>query len=79
MKSGYPVNLKFIIFGLSDQVNHNSSITLEDPSWEIKGKGLFSRELVFSLWTPVSVKAGEQVNSFLKISPVSVGDVYILY
>lgn len=50
-----------VLIPLADLVNHNSSITLEDPSWEIKGKGLFSRELVFSLWTPVSVKAGEQV------------------
>lgn len=50
-----------VLIPVADLVNHDSGITLEDPSWEIKGKGLFSRELVFSLWTPVSVKAGEQV------------------
>lgn len=50
-----------VLIPVADLVNHNSGITLEDPSWEIKGKGLFSRELVFSLWTPVAVKAGEQV------------------
>ncbi|XP_072977141.1 ribulose-1,5 bisphosphate carboxylase/oxygenase large subunit N-methyltransferase, chloroplastic [Typha angustifolia] len=46
---------------LADLVNHNGSITTEDTSWEIKGKGLFARELVFSLRTPVPVKSGEQV------------------
>ncbi|ONK80617.1 uncharacterized protein A4U43_C01F19840 [Asparagus officinalis] len=50
-----------VLIPLADLVNHNPSITLEEPSWEIKGKGLFSKELVFSLWTPVSVKAGQQV------------------
>ena len=63
-------------------MNHNPSITLEDPSWEIKGKGMFSRELIFSLWTPVAVKAGEQVNSFLKISSLvllSIGEVNVFY
>ncbi|KAJ6830370.1 putative fructose-bisphosphate aldolase-lysine N-methyltransferase, chloroplastic [Iris pallida] len=45
---------------LADLTNHNSSIT-SDASWEIKAKGLFSRELIFSLQTPVSVTAGEQV------------------
>ncbi|WOK96828.1 hypothetical protein Cni_G05536 [Canna indica] len=46
---------------LADLINHNSSITKEESSWEIKGKGLFSRELIFSLRTPVFVKSGKQV------------------
>ncbi|KAG9451386.1 hypothetical protein H6P81_011351 [Aristolochia fimbriata] len=46
---------------LADLVNHSSSIITEDSSWQIKGTGIFSRELVFSLRTPISVKAGEQV------------------
>ncbi|KAL6009051.1 hypothetical protein ACLOJK_022278 [Asimina triloba] len=50
-----------VLIPLADLINHSSSITLEDIAWEIKGTGLFSRELVFSLRTPVSVKAGEQV------------------
>ncbi|URE21250.1 hypothetical protein MUK42_03082 [Musa troglodytarum] len=41
-------------------INHNSSVMQEDSSWEIKGKGIFSRELMFSLRTPVYVKSGEQ-------------------
>ncbi|XP_020112116.1 fructose-bisphosphate aldolase-lysine N-methyltransferase, chloroplastic [Ananas comosus] len=46
---------------LADLINHSDAITSGDPSWEIKGKGLFSRELIFSLRTPVPVKSGEQV------------------
>nr|XP_018684034.1 PREDICTED: fructose-bisphosphate aldolase-lysine N-methyltransferase, chloroplastic-like isoform X2 [Musa acuminata subsp. malaccensis] len=46
---------------LADLINHSSSITQEDSSWEIKGKGIFSRELMFSLRTPVHVKSGEQL------------------
>lgn len=43
------------------QINHSPSITTEEYAWEIKGAGLFSRDQLFSLRTPVSVKAGEQV------------------
>ncbi|XP_068636532.1 fructose-bisphosphate aldolase-lysine N-methyltransferase, chloroplastic isoform X2 [Aristolochia californica] len=52
---------KLALIPLADLVNHSSSIITEDSSWQIKGTGIFSRELVFSLRTPVSVKAGEQV------------------
>lgn len=46
-----------------NQINHSSSITTEDHAWEIKGAaGLFPWDALFSLRTPVSVKAGEQVN-----------------
>ncbi|KAK1266864.1 hypothetical protein QJS04_geneDACA000547 [Acorus gramineus] len=41
--------------------NHSPSITTEDITWEIKSKGYFPQDLVFSLRTPTSVKAGEQV------------------
>ena len=44
-----------------NQINHSPDITTEDYAYEIKGAGLFSRDLLFSLWTPVPVKAGEQV------------------
>ncbi|KAJ0988277.1 hypothetical protein J5N97_006633 [Dioscorea zingiberensis] len=50
-----------VLIPLADLINHNYSIKSEDVSWEIKGKGLFSRELIFSLRTPVSVNLGEQV------------------
>ena len=47
-----------------NQINHSPSITAEDFAWEVKGAGLFSRELLFSLRNPIPVKAGDQV-SFL--------------
>ncbi|KAF6142705.1 hypothetical protein GIB67_018416 [Kingdonia uniflora] len=50
-----------VLIPLADLINHDSKITTEDYAWEIKGGGLFSRDLVFTLRTPVSVKAGEQV------------------
>ncbi|OVA12221.1 SET domain [Macleaya cordata] len=50
-----------VLIPLADLINHNSSITTEDNAWEIKGGGLFSRDVLFSLRTPVSVKSGEQV------------------
>lgn len=45
-----------------EQINHNPAITTEDYAYEIKGAGLFSRDLLFSLKSPVYVKAGEQVS-----------------
>ncbi|XP_059655804.1 ribulose-1,5 bisphosphate carboxylase/oxygenase large subunit N-methyltransferase, chloroplastic-like [Cornus florida] len=50
-----------VLIPLADLINHSQSITTEDYAWEIKGAGLFSRDLLFSLRSPVSVKAGEQV------------------
>ncbi|OAP14065.1 hypothetical protein AXX17_AT1G14550 [Arabidopsis thaliana] len=44
-----------------EQINHNPAIKTEDYAYEIKGAGLFSRDLLFSLKSPVYVKAGEQV------------------
>ncbi|KAK6242708.1 hypothetical protein SCA6_008097 [Theobroma cacao] len=50
-----------VLIPLADLINHSPSITTEDYAWEIKGAGLFSRDLLFSLRSPLSVKAGEQV------------------
>lgn len=50
-----------VLIPLADLVNHSPGIATEEPSWEIKAKGLFSRELLFSLWTPVYLRSGEQV------------------
>ncbi|XP_030546708.1 fructose-bisphosphate aldolase-lysine N-methyltransferase, chloroplastic-like isoform X2 [Rhodamnia argentea] len=50
-----------VLIPLADLINHSPSIITEDYAYEIKGAGLFSRELLFSLRSPVSVKAGEQV------------------
>ncbi|XP_039065332.1 fructose-bisphosphate aldolase-lysine N-methyltransferase, chloroplastic-like [Hibiscus syriacus] len=50
-----------VLIPLADLINHSPSITTEDYAWEIKGAGLFSRDLLFSLRSPVSVKAGQQV------------------
>lgn len=52
---------KISLIPFADLINHSSTITSEDICWEIKGKGVFSRELMFSLRTPAYVKAGEQV------------------
>ena len=49
---------------LPNQVNHSADITSEGSSWEIKGKGLFGREVMFSLRTPVDVKSGKQVQMY---------------
>lgn len=50
-----------------NQINHSQAISTEEYAWEIKGGGIFSRELLFSLRTPVSVKAGEQVKFYTLI------------
>ncbi|KAL1207733.1 [Fructose-bisphosphate aldolase]-lysine N-methyltransferase [Cardamine amara subsp. amara] len=50
-----------VLIPLADLINHNPAITTEDYAYEIKGAGLFSRDLLFSLKSPVYVKAGEQV------------------
>lgn len=44
------------------QINHSPSITKEDYAYEIKGAGLFSRDQIFSLRSPIPVKAGQQVS-----------------
>ncbi|KAE8667648.1 Ribulose-1,5 bisphosphate carboxylase/oxygenase large subunit N-methyltransferase [Hibiscus syriacus] len=52
---------KSCLIPLADLINHSPSITTEDYAWEIKGAGHFSMDLLFSLRSPVSVKAGQQV------------------
>ncbi|KDP41237.1 hypothetical protein JCGZ_15644 [Jatropha curcas] len=50
-----------VLIPLADLINHSPDITTEDYAYEIKGGGLFSGDLRFSLRSPISVKAGEQV------------------
>ncbi|XP_073267086.1 fructose-bisphosphate aldolase-lysine N-methyltransferase, chloroplastic isoform X2 [Populus alba] len=51
-----------VLIPLADLVNHSPDITIEDGVYEIKGAGLFSRDLIFSLRSPISLKAGEQIS-----------------
>ncbi|XP_058010014.1 ribulose-1,5 bisphosphate carboxylase/oxygenase large subunit N-methyltransferase, chloroplastic isoform X2 [Hevea brasiliensis] len=50
-----------VLIPLADLVNHSPDITTEYYAYEIKGGGLFSRDILFSLRSPISVKAGEQI------------------
>lgn len=50
-----------VLIPLADLINHSASITTEDYAYEIKGAGLFSRDQIFSLRSPIPVKAGQQV------------------
>ncbi|XP_071692480.1 fructose-bisphosphate aldolase-lysine N-methyltransferase, chloroplastic isoform X2 [Rutidosis leptorrhynchoides] len=50
-----------VLIPLADLINHSSTITTEDYAYEIKGAGLFSRDQIFSLRSPIPVKAGQQV------------------
>ncbi|CAA7031204.1 unnamed protein product [Microthlaspi erraticum] len=50
-----------VLIPLADLINHNPAITKEDYAYEIKGGGLFSRDVLFSLKSPAYVKAGDQV------------------
>lgn len=44
------------------QVNHSDIVTTEDHAHEVKGPaGLFSWDYLFSLRSPLNLKAGEQV------------------
>ncbi|KAI7733307.1 hypothetical protein M8C21_008512 [Ambrosia artemisiifolia] len=50
-----------VLIPMADLINHSPSITTEDYAYEIKGAGLFSRDQIFSLRSPIPVKSGEQV------------------
>lgn len=50
-----------VLIPLADLINHSPDLTTQDYSWEVRGAGLFSRDLLFSLRNPTRVKAGEQV------------------
>ncbi|KAL5066147.1 hypothetical protein RYX36_027884 [Vicia faba] len=55
-------NENLVIVPMEDLINHNSRVTTEEQAYEVKGAaGLFSRDYLFSLRSPLSVKAGEQV------------------
>ncbi|KAG2268213.1 hypothetical protein Bca52824_062768 [Brassica carinata] len=41
-----------VLIPLADLINHNPAITTEDSAYRIKGGGLFSRDLFFSLEIP---------------------------
>ncbi|XP_062111382.1 ribulose-1,5 bisphosphate carboxylase/oxygenase large subunit N-methyltransferase, chloroplastic [Humulus lupulus] len=51
-----------VLIPLVDFINHSHKVTSEEHAWEVKGPaGLFSWDYLFSLRSPISVKAGEQV------------------
>ncbi|XP_021739961.1 fructose-bisphosphate aldolase-lysine N-methyltransferase, chloroplastic-like [Chenopodium quinoa] len=50
-----------VLIPMADLINHSPDITAQDYAWEVRGAGLFSRELLFSLRNPIPVKAGGQV------------------
>ncbi|CAN6166925.1 unnamed protein product [Urochloa humidicola] len=52
---------KLALIPFADLVNHSPAITSKGSSWEIKGKGLFGGEAMFSLRTPVDVKSDQQI------------------
>ncbi|KAL5553730.1 hypothetical protein UlMin_041131 [Ulmus minor] len=55
-------NQNLVLVPLVDFINHSSKIKTEDHAYEIKGAaGLFSWDYLFSLRSPINVKAGEQV------------------
>ncbi|KAI9085437.1 hypothetical protein K1719_032598 [Acacia pycnantha] len=55
-------NENLVVIPLADLINHSVRVTTEDHAYEIKGAaGLFSWDYLFSLRSPLSVKAGEQI------------------
>eukprot|EP01018_Ginkgo_biloba_P038228 Gb_38065 [translate_table: standard] len=52
-------NLALVPF--ADLVNHGFHITAEEPSWERRQSGLFSRQEALAVRSPVAFKSGEQV------------------
>ncbi|KAL0551658.1 hypothetical protein IC582_010747 [Cucumis melo] len=51
-----------VLIPFADLVNHSANVTSEEHAWEVKGPaGLFSWDVLFSLRSPLSVKAGDQV------------------
>lgn len=56
------IYMPFLTF-LEPQVNHSARVTTEDHAYEVRGPaGLFSWDYLFSLRSPLPLKAGEQVN-----------------
>ncbi|XP_020204815.1 ribulose-1,5 bisphosphate carboxylase/oxygenase large subunit N-methyltransferase, chloroplastic [Cajanus cajan] len=55
-------NENLVVIPLADLINHSARVTTEDHAYEIKGAaGLFSWDYLFSLRSPLSLKAGDQV------------------
>ncbi|CAJ1939796.1 unnamed protein product [Sphenostylis stenocarpa] len=55
-------NENLVVIPLADLINHSAAVTTEDHAYEIKGAaGLFSWDYLFSLRSPLSLKAGDQV------------------
>ncbi|XP_019165014.1 PREDICTED: ribulose-1,5 bisphosphate carboxylase/oxygenase large subunit N-methyltransferase, chloroplastic [Ipomoea nil] len=55
-------NQNLILMPFVDLINHSARVTSEDHAHEVRGPaGLFSWDYLFSLRSPLSVKAGEQV------------------
>ncbi|KAK2434642.1 ribulose-1,5 bisphosphate carboxylase/oxygenase large subunit N-methyltransferase, chloroplastic [Trifolium repens] len=55
-------NENLVIIPLADLLNHSARVTTADHAYEVKGPaGLFSWDYLFSVRSPLSVKAGEQV------------------
>lgn len=55
-------NENLVVIPLADLINHSARVTTDDHAYEVKGPaGLFSWDYLFSLRSPLSVKAGEQV------------------
>ncbi|KAF4396769.1 hypothetical protein F8388_004737 [Cannabis sativa] len=51
-----------VLIPLVDFINHSHKVASEEHAWEVKGPaGLFSWDYLFSLRSPIPVKAGEQV------------------
>ncbi|XP_022881836.1 ribulose-1,5 bisphosphate carboxylase/oxygenase large subunit N-methyltransferase, chloroplastic [Olea europaea var. sylvestris] len=55
-------NQNLVIIPFADLVNHSARVTTEDHAYEVRGPaGLFSWDYLFSLRSPLPLKAGEQV------------------
>ncbi|VFQ66670.1 unnamed protein product [Cuscuta campestris] len=55
-------NQNLILIPFADLINHSDRVTMEDHAYEVRRtNGLFSRDYLFSLRSPLPVKAGEQV------------------
>lgn len=55
-------NQNLVVIPFADLINHSDIVTTEDHAYEVKGAaGLFSWDYLFSLRSPLHLKAGQQV------------------
>ncbi|ESW30630.1 hypothetical protein PHAVU_002G169400 [Phaseolus vulgaris] len=55
-------NENLVVIPFADLINHSARVTTDDHAYEIKGAaGLFSWDYLFSLRSPLALKAGDQV------------------